>query len=400
MLPVISVKDKPMKKRPGFTLPLFALLTLTAALSFAPATTPVNGQRASASVYYPAPGDRWERRAPNEVGMDAVKLEAAIEYAKTQNEPMTVAQVIAARQRQESHPEIIGPTKDRGETSGIVIRHGYIVAMYGDTNRSDMTFSATKSFLSAIAGLTYDRKMIKDVNDPIKNYVSDGGFDSPHNAKITWLNMLQQTSEWEGWLWDKPSTIDEPKGHQQQEPGTFWNYNDVRVNRFSLALLRLWKKPLPQVLKDEIMDPIGASDTWIWNGYRNSEVEINGKKINSVSGGGHWGGGLFISARDMARFGYLYLRRGKWKNKQLISEKWIEMSTTPATINEDYGYLWWLKKWPEAKATTFAARGAGGNVIWMDPDHDLVVVLRWARRHDDIFKRIMEAVTDAKVAGR
>ena len=64
-----------MKKRPGFTLPLFTLLILTAALSFAPATAPVNGQRASASVYYPAPGDRWERRAPNEVGMDAATLE-------------------------------------------------------------------------------------------------------------------------------------------------------------------------------------------------------------------------------------------------------------------------------------------------------------------------------------
>src|SRR5262249_48469508 len=144
-------------------------------------------------------------------------------------------------------------------------------------------------------------------------------------------------------------------GHKLQDPGAFWNYNDVRVNRLSLCLLRLWKKPLPEVLKREIMDPIGASATWQWNGYRNSTVDIEGRKLLSVSGGGHWGGGLFISSRDMARFGYLFLRRGKWKNKQLISQKWIELSMTPCAIRDDYGFLWWLDKLPGEPHSAFAA---------------------------------------------
>lgn len=347
------------------------------------------------ATYYPAPGDKWERRKPEQVGLNPTLLAEAIEFAKQQKEPKTVAEVIAARQRQESHPEIIGPTKERGENNGLVLRHGYIVAEFGDTERVDMTFSVTKSFLSAVAGLTYDRGMIKDLNEPVQKLIKDGGFDSPHNAQITWQHLLQQTSEWEGWLWEKPATIDEPRGHKQQVPGTFWNYNDVRVNRLSLALLRLWKKPLPQVLKDEIMDRIGASSTWQWNGYRNSEVEIAGKKIVSVSGGGHWGGGLFINSRDMARIGYLFLRRGNWNGKQLISEKWIEMSTTPCAIKSDYGYLWWLKQWPGDARITFAARGAGGNMIWMDPNNDLVVVLRWATNHDEIYKRVRAAVVQA-----
>lgn len=345
------------------------------------------------TTYFPEPGDKWQKRQAAEVGMDQAKLDAAVEFAKLQKEPKTVAEVIAQRQRQESHPEIIGPTKERGEINGLIVRNGYIVAEFGDTNRADMTFSATKSFLSAVAGLSFDRGLIKDVNEPVKKLVADGGFDSPHNAKITWQHLLQQTSEWEGWLWDKPSTIDEPKGHQLAEPGTFFNYNDVRVNRLSLALLRLWKEPLPNTLKQRIMDPIGASNTWIWNGYRNSDVVIDGKKINSVSGGGHWGGGFIINSRDMARFGYLFLRRGNWKGKQLLSEKWVEMSTTPASIKSDYGYLWWLKKWPDSKSTSFSARGAGGNVIWVDPDRDLVVVLRWATRHDDIFAKVIAAVS-------
>lgn len=373
-------------KRISRLLASLAMVSSALLMAIAPAST-------QTAPYFPPPGDKWERRTAEQVGMNAAKLNEAIEFAKLQKEPKSVAEVISARQRQESHPEIIGPVKERGEINGLVIRHGYIVAEFGETERADMTFSVSKSFLSSVAGLAFDGRMIRDLDDPIARYVKDGGFDSPHNAKITWRHMLQQTSEWDGWLWEKPSTIDEPKGHILAEPGTFWNYNDVRVNRLSLALLRLWKRPLPELLKERIMDPIGASDTWVWNGYRNSDVVIDGKKMNSVSGGGHWGGGFFINSRDMARFGYLYLRKGKWRDKQLISERWVELSSTPASIKEDYGLLWWLKKWPGAKSTSFAARGAGGNVIWVDPDHDLVVVLRWATRHDDIFARIMAAVT-------
>jgi CubicO group peptidase (beta-lactamase class C family) len=341
-----------------------------------------------AATYYPAAS--WERRAPEQVGMDPALLAEAMTYAAAQNEKKTVAEVIAARQRQESHPEVIGPTRERGASSGLVLRHGYIVAEYGDTSRVDMTFSVTKSFLSAVAGLAFDRQLIRDLNDPISRYIRDDGFESPHNASITWAQMLQQTSEWEGWLWDKPSTIDEPRGHTRQQPGTFWNYNDVRVNRLSLALLRLFNRPLPEILKREIMDPIGASPTWEWTGYRNSSVRIRGKDVESVSGGGHWGGGMFISARDLARFGLLYLRRGKWGDRQLLSERWIELSTTPSPVKSDYGFLWWLKQPPGSRS--FAARGAGGNVIWIDPDHDLLVVLRWATNHEEIFKRIVASV--------
>lgn len=371
----------------SFTRMIVISLTITFLFCSIP-IQPAEAQRNS--LYYP--GKKWETRKPEQVGMDGTLLAEAIEFAKTQREPKSVAEVISARQRQESHPEIIGPTKERGEINGLVIRHGYIVAEFGDTARSDMTFSVTKSFLSAVAGLAFDKGLIKDVNDPIKKYVNDGGFDSPHNSKITWHHMLQQTSEWEGNLWEKPHTIDERPGHVLKEPGTNFNYNDVRVNRLSLALLRVMQKPLPEILRKEIMEPIGASDTWIWNGYRNSDVVIGGRKINSVSGGGHWGGGLFINSHDMARFGLLFLRRGKWQNRQLISERWIDMMTAPSKQNESYGYLWWLSKWPGATKHPFAARGAGGNVIWVSPEHDLVVVLRWAAKHEEVYKRIVAAI--------
>jgi CubicO group peptidase (beta-lactamase class C family) len=153
------------------------------------------------------------------------------------------------------------------------------------------------------------------------------------------------------------------------------------VNRLALCLLRIWNNPLPQVLKEGIMDPIGASDAWVWYGYRNSYIRLDGRAVQSVSGGSHWGGGLWASTRDHARFGYLFLRNGTWSGNRILSERWVRMATTPTDIAPQYGYLWWLnterKTVPSAPESSFFAFGSGGNVIWIDRDHDLVVVTRW-----------------------
>ena len=166
-------------------------------------------------------------------------------------------------------------------------------------------------------------------------------FEAEHNQKINWEHLLRQTSDWQGTLWGKPDWADRPEGEKPadwpnrplREPGTHFKYNDVRVNVMALAALHVWRRPLPQVLREEVMEPIGASSTWRWYGYENSWVDIDGQKMQSVSGGGHWGGGMFINAYDMARFGYLFLRNGKWKDGQIVSEKWIEMARTPGPAN-------------------------------------------------------------------
>lgn len=362
-----------------------------------------NGQRQKkpTAVYYPAPGDAWQHKQPEAAGMDSALLDQAVAYAKTaaSNVPPDFSTQV------ETFGRVLGPLpKERGETNGMIIRHGYIVAEWGDTKRVDPTYSVAKSFLSTLCGLAVDRGMIKSVKDPVKKYVSDG-YDSPHNAKVTWEEHLQQTSEWEGTMWGKNSnflgTEEFGQGQRQprvvQEPGAYWEYNDVRINRLSLSLLERWQKPLPRVLKDEIMDPIGASETWQYHGYNNSTVVIKGQPVASVSGGTRWGGGLWISTRDEARFGYLFLRQGMWKNKQIISKDWVRAATTPTTIGQDYGYLWWLntahKQWPSLPAKSFAALGYGSNTIWIDPEHDLVVVWRWHKGGgNEFFKRILAAV--------
>jgi CubicO group peptidase (beta-lactamase class C family) len=160
-----------------------------------------------------------------------------------------------------------------------------------------------------------------------------------------------------------------------------YNYNDVRTNVLALATLNVWRRPLPQVLKETIMDPIGASNSWRWFGYENSWVVLDGSLMQSVTGGGHWGGGMYINAYDMARFGYLTLRRGKWKDRQVLSEQWIDQARTPTGPEPIYGYMNWFlntdrKRWPSAPATAFAHSGNGTNLVYVDPEHDLVAAVR------------------------
>jgi CubicO group peptidase (beta-lactamase class C family) len=390
------------------TILVFALVLGLLSCKQQPHQTTVNqsSQQSTSKLYFPEKGDAWKHKNPEELGLDAALLQQAVEWAKTQE---TTQMGKDFSTQKEIFGEPLGPLPaTRAATNGIILKNGYIVAEWGDTKAVDPTYSVAKSVLSTLLGLTIDKGMIQSITDPVANYVKDGGYNSEQNRKITWEHHARQTSEWEGEMWGKKHDFvgkeafgkGERKPRELQEPGSYYEYNDTRINRFALSLLRLWEKPLPNVLADEIMNPIGASNTWRWVPYRNSTVEINGKQMPSVSGGTRWGGGLWISARDEARFGYLFLRNGRWSDKQLISEKWVKEATTKrGSVGPDYGYLWWLntegKAWPDAPTTSYAALGAGQNTVWIDPEHDLVIVWRWHDgKQNELFKRVLAAVKE------
>lgn len=381
-------------------------------------------------VYFPGRGEDWETKLPESVGMDDLRLKSAIQYAVGQEStsPRNLEQNHYQTFGREPFGDAVGPLKDRGEATGIVIKNGYIVAEWGDPYRVDMTFSVAKSFLSTTVGLAWDRGLIADVQDKVHPYMApiifydpDAGhnkaenmdqkkvfepFSESMNNAITWDHLLRQTSGWRGTLWGKPDWADRPDSdpstwltRPQPEPGTVYEYNDVRVNLLALACLNVWRRPLPQVLKEYIMDPIGASPTWRWLGYENSWVIMDGVAVQSVSGGTHWGGGMMISARDQARFGYLTLRNGKWNDQQLISEKWISMARTPTSVMKTYGFMnWYLntdkKLLPSAPETAFVHIGAGTNMIYVDQENDLVVVARWINyaSMDEFVRQVLAAI--------
>ena len=343
--------------------------------------------------YFPPSHGAWEEKEPKEFKINSKKLESAIDFAM-ENEysgSRDLRIAILKGFAHEPYHKLLGPTKKRGGPAGLILKNGYQIASWGDIKRVDMTFSVTKSYLSTVAGLAVDQNLIS-TKEKVSTTVWETTFDGSHNQQITWEHLLNQSSDWSGTLWgghdwaDRPpkeGSIDDWKNRDFNTPGTRFEYNDVRVNLLAYSLLQVWRKPLPQVLKEHIMDPIGASTTWRWFGYNNSWTDLDGHHVQSVSGGGHSGGGIFINTLDHARFGLLFLNKGAWNGKQLISQDWIEKATASSPAQVNYGYMWWLNKkgtsrfWEGVPENVFYAAGFGGNFIVIVPDEELVIVTRW-----------------------
>jgi CubicO group peptidase (beta-lactamase class C family) len=413
---------------------LLAAACAAPASGYAQGGAPRAAREPRSAAYYPGPGDDWQRRTPRQAGMDSARLAAAVAFAieRESRAPRDLEEAHYRTFGREPFGEAVGPFKARGEPTGVILRRGYIVAEWGEPDRVDMTFSVTKSFLSTTVGLAYDRGMIRSLDDRVADYVGPvfatnpgdrydraepGGagtilepFASSHNRTITWDHLLRQTSDWEGVLWGKPEWADRPgpkpdewRTRPRVAPGSAYEYNDVRVNALALAALEVWRRPLPQVLREHIMDPIGASGTWRWLGYESAWVLIDGQMVQSVAGGGHWGGGMFISARDMARFGHLTLHRGRWRDRQLLSENWIRQALTPTPAQPTYGFMNWFlntdrKYLASAPASAFVHVGNGTNIIYVDPEHDIVAVVRWIENPavNEFVERLLAAVADSR----
>ncbi len=360
--------------------------------------------------YFPERNSKWEYKSPNEFNVNEDKLNKAVFFAKENeysgSKDLRIA-ILKGFAKEPFH-KIAGPTKKRGGPAGMILKNGYVIAKWGDVKRVDMTFSVTKSYLSTVAGLAIDSGLIASSTNRVKDYIWDGSFDGEHNSKINWSHLLTQSSDWSGTLWgghdwaDRPPKeggLDDWKNRTYKTPGTTFEYNDVRVNLLAYSLLQVYRKPLPVILREKIMNPIGASTAWRWYGYDDAWVNIDGIKMQSVTGGGHSGGGLFINTEDHARFGLLFLNEGKWKTKQLISKAWINEATTSSKANVNYGYMWWLNKkgsrhWEGVSENIYYAAGFGGNFIIIDKEHDIVIVTRWLEpsKVGEFVRKVMSAL--------
>ena len=308
---------------------------------------------------------------------------------------------------------LLGPVHERGPVSGTIVLNGKTLTSWGEPDRPDLTFSIAKTYLALLAGVAHDRGLLPDVDEPVGKRITGIGFDEGRNAQVTWAHLLQQTSEWEGTCFGVPDQVERyrtlqfqggaAKGRKGdarplQTPGSYWEYNDVRINQLSLALLHLFGRPLPEVFRETIMLPIGASDQWRWVGYDNSWVDINGSPLQSVPGGSHWGGGMSIGSMDQARVGQLLLDDGKANGHQVISAQWIERMRTPSKIAPFYGYLVWINQsqriFRSVPASSYFAIGAGSSFTWMEPERGMVLVVRWidAEHAEEFFSRVLQAL--------
>ena len=288
-----------------------------------------------------------------------------------------------------------GPVHPRGGVSGVIRVRGEEVAAWGEPDRADQTFSVAKTYLALLAGIAHSRGLLEP-GERVSDRLPGIGFDSAHNRVITWEHLLTQTSEWQGECFGMPDQVEhyrrvshdpkQPEGEKGElrplrEPGSYWEYNDVRINQFSLALLHLFKRPLPEVFLESVLKPIGGGRDFQWEGYDDAWVEIDGQRVQSVPGGTHWGGGVRISARDQARIGQLLLNGGLHHGRQVVPREWVERMHTPCAAAPFYGWLTWLNRdgrlFADASRSSWFMFGAGGHMVWIDPDNEAVVVVRW-----------------------
>jgi CubicO group peptidase (beta-lactamase class C family) len=169
-----------------------------------------------------------------------------------------------------------------------------------------------------------------------------------------------------------------PKRHSHK-PGTFWYYNNWDFNALGTIFEQLTKKDIFEAFNEDIARPIQMEDYMPEDGMR-------GKTPESIHTAYHFR----MTARDMARFGLLMLRKGQWNGRQIIPEDWVEESTRPHSDarlygSDAYGYMWWVAEdghkynhMPAVnlKQGTYSARGYGGHYIIVIPDHNMVVVHR------------------------
>jgi CubicO group peptidase (beta-lactamase class C family) len=308
---------------------------------------------------------------------------------------------------------LLGPVHDRGPVSGTILIDGETIASWGEPDRADLTFSVAKTYLALLAGVAHDRGLLPDVNEPVGARVPGIGFDRGRNGDVTWHHLLQQTSEWEGeclglseqadryrTVQFQQNVVTGKKGEPRplQAPGTYWEYNDVRINQLSLALLHLFREPLPEVFREAIMRPVGASGNWWWTGYDDAWVDLDGRRVKSVPGGTHWGGGVSISAHDQAKIGQMLLDDGRVGSRQVLSAGWLQRMRLPCALAPFYGYLVWLntdrRVFPSVPASSYFAFGAGSSFTWVEPERRMVVIVRWIEADfaDAFFGKVLEAL--------
>ncbi len=296
----------------------------------------------------------------------------------------------------EPHNDDLGEVKAlRCESNGVIWHDGEIRHAWGPTDAPDTCMSVTKSFLSVLTGVAERTGVIASIDSQVAHYVENVSPTVSALEGVTFRHLLQQTSNWQGSLWGKPHWIVDLLpgiGAERHDdagavpPGRIWQYNDVRVNLLAFILTAAFGEELPAVLQREVLDPIGVGTDWEWGAYRNARLTIpGGEELRSVSGGGHWGGGLVMSSLDLLRFGRLCLGHGTWHGAEVVTRDYFNAAVTPCDLNPGYGLMFWLNPNGElhstAPATAFAARGggraSGSNFVYVDPDNDLVFVVRW-----------------------
>jgi CubicO group peptidase (beta-lactamase class C family) len=292
------------------------------------------------------PDDEWEVSDPETEGMDGVALEGVAEYCA-----------------------------DHGCRAVVIVRHGRIVweRYWGDWDEdsTDNSWSMAKSITSALVGIAIGEGKISGLEQSAADFIPE--WRGTDREKITLRHLITMTSglSW-SMMYDPPSgdTLDMLGSEDQsgyavsrplyREPGSDWYYSDGDAQSLSRVLKAATGMEAGEYAQQALFGPIGVeSADW--------RTDAVGQSLTYCC--------VFATARDFARFGYLFLRDGLWEEEQVVPEDWVHDSTEPSQLlNLNYGYYWWLTDFEDVPEDTFAAMGFETKKIYVIPSLDIVAV--------------------------
>ena len=314
------------------------------------------------------PDVQWQEATPASQNVDPDKLEEAVQFLK-------------ANSGRDGIDELA------------IVRNGYLIWYGQNIDKVHGVWSVTKSFTSTVLGLLIeDGKCTLDTL--AQTYIPSLALSYPD---VTLRHLTTMTSGYRA-LGDEPlggykngpsRTPFLPSPQPLFAPGEKFAYWDSAMNQLGNALTQIAGEPLQTLFQRRIAEPIGMNpDFWRWGNLG----EVDGFLVNG--GAGNNEAHIYISARELARFGYLFLHRGNWNGKQLLDASWIQAATSPQVptgmtrigpVKEGpgvYGYNWWVNgrkldathEWPAAPLGTFSASGYNANDMFVIPEWNMVIV--------------------------
>ncbi len=291
------------------------------------------------------PGTEWQHIAPAQAGWSADQLAHAQDWSQT-----------------------------IGTSAVVVVQHGAIVAEWGDVTANILLNSARKSLLSALIGIAVGHHQI----DPNATLAELGIDDNPpsltaEEKQATVRDLLEARSGvYHPAAYETPGMAAERPPRGSHAPGTFWYYNNWDFNTLGAIYEHAVGQSVFTAFAQQIAQPIGMQD---FNAHDCRYYRETSSNYPAYL--------FFASARDLARFGLLFLHHGRWRNQQVIPAAWVDESTRPYSTTEGgagYGYLWWtafsdrpLPAWHLPPGSYFA-NGNGGQMVFVIPSDDLVIV--------------------------
>ena len=266
-----------------------------------------------------------------------------------------------------------------GSAAVMIVQGGEVVSQWGEIERRYKCHSIRKSLLSALIGLHVETGEIDLDKTLAELEIDDVEGLSPREKAAKVIDLLMARSgvyHPTGYETDYMKHL-KPARHSQG-PGTWWCYNNWDFNALGTIFEQCTGRPIFEDFRDRIALRIGMQD------YRYDDTRRDGSYV-PFDASIHRAYPFRLSTRDLARFGLLYLRGGRWNEQQVIPEKWVRLSTrsySHAGERGGYGYMWWIAlgtvHFPQMEVPegTYTARGAGGHYIVVIPSHDLVIVHR------------------------